>query len=56
MTKHYDAKTLLQNMCFDVERMLRDGTSSKEVVEYIQAKMDFITKERKEEIIRWWDE
>jgi hypothetical protein len=54
MTKTYDAKTILTNLCWDVNRMLLENRSPEEVLNLIESRLLFLKTERSYEVIKWW--
>ena len=55
MPRVWDAETILHNLCFDIERMVREKQEPKVVIGLIEKKLHFLTHERSYEEIRWWN-
>jgi len=49
----FDAATLLFNITYDARRMLDEGRSTKEVVSYIEKKINFLRRPPPGNKIRW---
>lgn len=54
--KKYDGATILEGMCFDVNRMIREQQNPKMILRYIQKKISFLENPKNTYIkIVWWN-
>jgi hypothetical protein len=54
MSKKYYGEIVLQGMCWDVERMLREKQSPKLILNLIKKKISFLEKPKWHKVI-WWE-
>lgn len=49
----YDGETILRNLMWDVDRMMREGKKPEEILDHISLKVSYL-RNPKWDKIRWW--